>query len=158
MFSWARCRIIVLRGRGCRLAALLSKMTSNLDQNVRADCQTERQQECFGVVILECLATDSAEQRGVGRPDGDRERDPTDEPPATLTRDSRRQCQCRASAGDEPGGDQQQPAALLDLMLGPEQSRGELGLAVGAAVEPPAGSEPDLIGGVVAGERSDRAG
>ena len=75
-----------------------------------------------------------------------------------LAGDAARQRQDRSSAWDESGGDQQQSAAFEDLHLGPRHLAGELRLALGAAMEPTAGTLADEVRGVVAEKRAERAG
>ena len=148
----------VRRPRSTRSRSARPDVAHDLDQDGdrqrRAECEQERQR----VVVGERLAEDVAENRRVRRPDDGSDRDPRREPGPWLSGDAGREGEDRSPAGDEAGGDQQEPAALTDLMLRPFDARLRLRLSFAAALDASAEAEADHVRRVVAEERAARAG
>src|SRR5207342_346412 len=88
-------------------------------------------------------------------PDDSGEEDEAQEPAEGLTGQPRGEGHYRATAGDEPGGDEQDAAAELELAARPLQP----GLGLGLVEEPALEGRPEVpseqVGGGVAQEGAD---
>ena len=140
------------------LGGLAAEVAHDLDDHGDRQRGAEREDERQRVVVLERLAEDAAEHRRVRRPDHRGDGDPRREPAPRLVGDPRRERQRGPPAGDEPGGDQQQPAALADLLARPRPGVVALRPLRRPAVEPRREPPADRVRDVVAEERAERAG
>src|SRR3954447_25869720 len=108
----------------------MSERADELDEEADADSDDEGGEQPFPRRVLELLAADVPEQRGVGSPQRGGDDVGDDEPaPRHRLQVTARERDGRSSTGDEAGDDDQVEAARLELPLGPLEGAPALGAA-----------------------------
>jgi len=130
----------------------------DLDEDVDRERGTEGDEESEGVVVGERPTEDAPENGRVGRPDRHRDHHPSSEPAPRLTRHSAGDGEGGPSSRDEPGGHEQQPAAIANHDGRSIESIAKRWPPFGAVIDPCREPRADQVRKVVAEEGPDRAG
>jgi hypothetical protein len=129
-----------------------------LDRACDRECDSEREHEALPRRLLERLAAEVSEQRGVESPGERRDRVKDDEPPPWIPERSGAHSDDRAATRNETGDQDQLPAALAHLALRPVDPLSSLLAAEEAVVDPGSEAVANVVSGVVSEEGSGGRG